>query len=358
MDTEGLLFIPDISGFTRFVTETEIDHSRQVIQELLEVVIDANQLGLEVSEVEGDAVLFFRFGACPDVEEICAQVERTFRAFHQRLAEYEVTRFCQCKACTSVGRLTLKIITHYGQFASYSVRSFEKLIGRDVIVAHQLLKNDIEHNEYWLATDGVLPEEGPTPRPGWLEWRSGVSRASDVEVPYRYASLSELRRGVEPRSTAALELANAARMFRLSREYDTHIIQLFHAAGNFTYRSRWQEGVREVKEVAHYLPRVGMRCRRVMADGDEVVYASSYRFTPERIEFSETNEDRSVSLRFTLEAVTPAKTRLTLDYCVAPGLLRALDFRLRRRKTTEASWRRSLENLTRVAGELSVSAEY
>jgi hypothetical protein len=72
MDTKGLLFIPDISGFSRFVTETEIDHSRQIIQELLEVVIDSDRMGLQISEIEGDAVLFFGHGArarLPDDEE-------------------------------------------------------------------------------------------------------------------------------------------------------------------------------------------------------------------------------------------------------------------------------------------------
>ena len=57
MENKGLLFIPDISGFTRFVNETEIDHSRLIIQELLEILINANQIGLEVSEIEGDAIL-------------------------------------------------------------------------------------------------------------------------------------------------------------------------------------------------------------------------------------------------------------------------------------------------------------
>ena len=62
MENKGLLFIPDISGFTRFVNETEIEHSRLIIQELLEILINANQIGLEVSEIEGDAILFYKFG--------------------------------------------------------------------------------------------------------------------------------------------------------------------------------------------------------------------------------------------------------------------------------------------------------
>src|SRR5262245_20212657 len=152
MENRGLLFIPDISGFTRFVTDTEIDHSRQIVQELLEVVIEANQIGLEVSEVEGDAVLFCRFGASPDLKQLSEHVEGTFRDFHERLAAYDMTRYCQCRACASACNLTLKMITHSGEFTSYIVKSFEQLTGNDVIVAHQHLKNDLDSHEYWLAT--------------------------------------------------------------------------------------------------------------------------------------------------------------------------------------------------------------
>ena len=52
-----LFCIPDISGFTKFVAETEIAHSRHIIGELLEAVIEANCTGLQVSEIEGDAAL-------------------------------------------------------------------------------------------------------------------------------------------------------------------------------------------------------------------------------------------------------------------------------------------------------------
>ena len=62
MENRGLLFIPDISGFSRFVNEVEIEHSRFIIQQLLEVLIRANDSGLQISEIEGDAILFYKFG--------------------------------------------------------------------------------------------------------------------------------------------------------------------------------------------------------------------------------------------------------------------------------------------------------
>ena len=155
MANKGLLFIPDISGFTRFVHSPEIEHSRLIIQELLETLINTNQIGLEISEIEGDAILFYKFGEVPDLEALYNQVESMFVEFHRQLMAYDQTRFCQCKACMSAVDLSLKVITHYGEFTGYNVKNFNKLIGKDIIVAHQLLKNDIEQHEYWLITNNV-----------------------------------------------------------------------------------------------------------------------------------------------------------------------------------------------------------
>src|SRR6476469_438007 len=101
MENRGLLFIPDISGFTRYVNETEIDHSRLIIQELLELLVDSNEIGMEISEIEGDDILFYKYGACPDLQNLFRQVEKMFCACHRSLKAYEYRRFCQCKACKS-----------------------------------------------------------------------------------------------------------------------------------------------------------------------------------------------------------------------------------------------------------------
>jgi hypothetical protein len=358
MDTKGLLFIPDISGFTRFVTETEIDHSRRIIEELLEVVIDSNHLGLEVSEIEGDAVLFYKFGESPDLRQLSEQVERMFCAFHQRLAAYEAGRFCQCRACTSAVGLTLKVISHYGEFTSYNVRRFSKLLGKDVIVAHQLLKNDIDPHEYWLVTSNLLSDEPPRDLPGWIRWSAGVHRAEGGEVNYRYAPLSELRSKVAKGSLPDLEPKRKTKVLSASREYPTHMIAMAHAVGDFNYRSRWQEDVRRVEDVSAALPRVGMRCRHVMDDGAVTVFASGYSFDPERIVVSETDEAKVTTTTYTLERLEADRTRLTVDVYVKAGVFRELTYRWLRRKKQRASLLQSLVNLDELVKDLRVSAEY
>ena len=100
----ALLFIPDISGFTEFVENTEINHGQAIIQELLETLIEANELGMKVSEIEGDAIFFYRLGKELSPEEIAAQCKKMFIAFRQQLRKYEMSRICDCGACVAAGK--------------------------------------------------------------------------------------------------------------------------------------------------------------------------------------------------------------------------------------------------------------
>lgn len=358
MENKGLLFIPDISGFTRFVNETEIEHTSLIIQELLEILINANELGLEISEIEGDAILFYKFGDIPDLETVYKQVERMFCEFHRHLISYEHRRFCQCKACMSAVGLTLKVVTHYGEFAGYNVKNFNKLIGKDIIIAHQLLKNDIEQHEYWLVTKSLSQNKLPADFAQWMIWNDSVKQTESGEIPFHYTQLSELKNKLPPEAPAQWGLSEKVKMISLSREYEVDIIPLFHATGDYHFRHRWQEGVKMVEEVNHFLPRVGMKCRVVLENGESVVYyASSYTFQPERIEFSETEEKKKYSTYYLLEKTGPKRTKLTLDFYVPKNWLGQLLFKLGQQRDIENRLRKSMSNLDGLAKEIKLPAE-
>ena len=193
MENKGLLFIPDISGFTEFVTNIELAHSHHIIQELIEVLIDENEMGLEVSEIEGDAVLFYKFGESPELSLIYEQVEKMFFAFHKKLKIFEQNRTCDCNACTSAINLTLKFITHYGEFRGYKIKNFYTLIGKDVIVAHQLLKNTIDKHEYWLVTKGLANDNLPGGFRKWMKWNESNKQVGESDVSFHYTQLSPLK---------------------------------------------------------------------------------------------------------------------------------------------------------------------
>jgi hypothetical protein len=355
MENRGLLFIPDISGFTRFVNETEIEHSRLIIQELLEILINANELGLEVSEIEGDAILFYKFGTSPDLKEIYHQVEKMFCAFHSNIGAYDQFRLCQCRACMSAINLTLKVITHYGEFTRYQVKNFSKLIGKDVIVAHQLMKNDIEQHEYWLVTKKLLQEEPPAGLADWMRWNSSVKQTESGEIPFLYTQLSQLKNTIPPASTPLqLELAKKAKVLSFEKVFDTDIITLFHAVGDFHYRHRWQEGVKTVEEVSHLLPRIGTRCRCILDNGQSILYTTSYSYHPDKIEFSETDEKNKSSTYYTLEKVDHQKIRLTLDFYIMKNIVQQIMFEVIRKKKMEESVQKSLIKLTELVKEIKL----
>lgn len=357
MENKGLLFIPDISGFTRFVTETEINHSRLIIQELLELLINANEIDLEVSEIEGDAILFYRFGESPRLHEVFRQVEKMFCEFHKHLAAYEIQRFCQCKACISAVNLTLKVITHYGEFTGYNVKNFSKLIGKDIIVAHQLLKNDIPQHEYWLVTQDLEQGE-PATLANWMQWSTSTKQTETGEIPFYYTQLTPLRQTIEPPSPLQLELKEKARMITLSRDYDAHIITMFHATGDFRYRPRWQEGVEKIEEINHFLPRVGMKSRVVTNTGEHIIYASGYSFNPEKIIFSETDEKKEHATYYTLERIEEYKTRLTLEYYIRKNFMSEALFRLFKSNSIRNTMEKSMINLESTVKEIHVPVEY
>lgn len=347
MDNGGLIFIPDISGFTRFVNQTEIEHSRYIIEELLETIINSNQLELKVSEIEGDAILFYKFGDPPKVQELVQQVEKMFIEFHRQIRNYEFRRLCQCSACIKAVDLSLKVIIHYGEFSSYKVREFSKLLGKDIIVAHQLLKNDIDTHEYMLLTDRIPAEEELKDMPSWVHWSSGKKLTETGEVPFNYSMLTPLKESISPDPVPELELSEKVKMITASYEYDIDIIGLLAVLGSYSERAAWQEGVKKVEQVTDKIPQLGTRHRCVMDKGSVIVHYSNFSIATNRIIVSETNENKSSSTYYTLEKAADGKTKLTMDYYITNNPWQQILFNLTQKNKVFDRFRKSLVNLER-----------
>lgn len=150
---QAFFFMPDISGFTKFVNETEIEHSTHLIKELLEIIVNTNNLNLEIQEIEGDAVFFFRLGRTPSLGNIIQQAKAIFERFHQHLIVFQNKDMCQCGACRSANQLTIKFFIHTGPVSSFHIGNHFKLIGKDIILLHRLSKNNVPLNEYLLFTE-------------------------------------------------------------------------------------------------------------------------------------------------------------------------------------------------------------
>jgi len=150
---EGALVLADISGYSKFVQQTEVDHSWSILHELLDTMVRTLQGRMDVSQVEGDAILFISGLSTPDVIQA---LEGTFVAFHRRLRDMQAVTTCPCSACANIGILKLKFVVHHGKFSRQRLGNVEQLHGADVIIPHRLLKNHVPSKEYLLVTDAVL----------------------------------------------------------------------------------------------------------------------------------------------------------------------------------------------------------
>jgi hypothetical protein len=180
----GALVLADISGFTAFVTATELEHGPPIIAALLEEVIRKLSPPLEIQEVEGDAV----FALGPDRvlvprERLLDVLESAFAAFRQRQQEMQAAETCSCNACANISTLDLKIVAHHGSFLRHEVGGRSQAAGMNVILAHRLLKNRLEgKGAYLLLTEAALRWIGVDP-----------ARAGLVAHTERYEHLGDIQ---------------------------------------------------------------------------------------------------------------------------------------------------------------------
>ena len=99
MAESATILIPDISGYTEFLTKTELVHSSHIINELLEAILAANSGEFVLSEVEGDALLLYRKGKPIEADALVRQCLGMFESFHTQLKIIERDSVCQCGAC-------------------------------------------------------------------------------------------------------------------------------------------------------------------------------------------------------------------------------------------------------------------
>lgn len=146
---KGMVFIPDISGFTELVRSTDLVTGKNITYELLSTIIKHNILNLKIEEIEGDAVFFYKWQPIPLIEDIIEQFDILKQAFDEKKDQLQ-------KKYKIHLDLHIKAIAHFGDMSEFFLDGFRKLYGEVVIEAHRLLKNSIQEHSYLLMTDELL----------------------------------------------------------------------------------------------------------------------------------------------------------------------------------------------------------
>ena len=140
----GCLVLADISGYTKYLAGVELDHSQDILADLLGVVVGHLKSRLVLAKLEGDAVFCYDWGGeDSDGLALLTMMEGCYFAFQERQRDIKHATTCDCNACRLIPQLSLKFVGHYGAYVVHEVVGNRELVGPDVIVAHRLLKNSV-----------------------------------------------------------------------------------------------------------------------------------------------------------------------------------------------------------------------
>ena len=144
--------IADISGYTGYLADVELDHAQDILADLIGAVVTALRPTFRLAKLEGDAAFTYAVAERLDGSMLLDTIERCYFGFRRRRRDVRQATSCPCDACVRIPDLDLKFVVHHGQAILQKVAGRQELLGSDVIVVHRLLKNTVVED---LGMDGV-----------------------------------------------------------------------------------------------------------------------------------------------------------------------------------------------------------
>jgi hypothetical protein len=149
---DGYLLIADITGYTKYLNESELEHAQETLTALLELLVENTRSPLVVSRLAGDAVI--SYGLVQNFfkgQTFIELIEDTYITFRKAIERLVLNNTCRCNACANISSLDLKFFIHYGTFGLQKISDYNELIGTDINLLHRLLKNNVTEETGFLA---------------------------------------------------------------------------------------------------------------------------------------------------------------------------------------------------------------
>lgn len=144
MANKGFFIITDISGYTEYLTESELDHAHEILHSLFDAQLKHIKFPLKISGFRGDAIFMYTPELCfINPQSFLETLENLYIVFSETLQQMQFNTTCPCRACRNMNKLDLKMCIHYGEYILQTLGDREELLGADVIVPHRMLKNHV-----------------------------------------------------------------------------------------------------------------------------------------------------------------------------------------------------------------------
>jgi uncharacterized protein YndB with AHSA1/START domain len=212
----GYFVIADISGYTSFVAKTELEHSHEILTELLELLVAKFTPLMVISKLEGDAVFAYTVeGTFTRGDTLLEFLEATYVAFRDKQVSMRHKTTCTCAACQNIPALDLKFIAHHGDFIVQHIGNVSELVGSDVNLIHRLAKNHVSEATGWRAymmfTEKCLDHLHLNLEDTYVQMEEyehlGEIKTYNIDLHKRYKEITESRRVLIDEKDADLVLS-------------------------------------------------------------------------------------------------------------------------------------------------------
>ena len=161
----GFIVIADITGYTSYLRESELEHAQEILQSLLELLIGHTKPPMVISRLAGDAVISYAIESRPvQGQAFVEMIEDTYVAFRRAINQMVLNTTCECNACANINRLDLKFFVHHGTFSIQKLDAHEELVGHDVNAIFRMTKNAVTARTgirvYTLYSDAAIRQLG------------------------------------------------------------------------------------------------------------------------------------------------------------------------------------------------------
>jgi len=182
----GYLVLADISGYTSYVAQTEIEHADMALSYLLETLVEKLSSLLVISKLEGDAVFaYVEQSKLQEAKSLLDLIDQTYLAFREKALELYAGATCPCRACKALPTLDLKFMVHHGDYIVQSVAGIKDLLGTAVNLVHRLSKNRVSESTGWkgyaLFTNQVMEHMGHN-KDNFFKQSESYEHLGDVDV--------------------------------------------------------------------------------------------------------------------------------------------------------------------------------
>lgn len=144
MAQKGFLLIADITGYTMFLTRSELEHAQGILDALFKSIFAEIKAPIVLSNLQGDAALaYIPDASVPQRQFPLDAIERIYCSFANTLGAMRLNTTCTCNACRNMGGLDLKFFLHHGTYATQMMAGRTELQGAEVIRLHRLMKNSV-----------------------------------------------------------------------------------------------------------------------------------------------------------------------------------------------------------------------